>query len=395
MRVLELISSGGFYGAESVLLTLSQALSDLGCEVVVGAFENEQSPNLEIAERARQAGLAVEIFPCRGRFDRKAVRALRNFARLRGVDVVHTHGYKADIYGYAAFRRSGIPLTGTCHNWTNQSRSLQIYAHLDRFALSRFSRVIAVSETVEQKLLASGVKQNRLVTIENGVDLGRFLPKPSAFAKEIAKGNRKLIGMIGRLVVQKGPDVLLRAAQGAFQRFPDTAIAFIGDGPMQAELERLAKELGIAGRVIFAGSRSDVPDILQALDLVVLPSLNEGLPMSLLEAMAAERAIIATRVGGIPRIIRHQETGLLIDVGDVAGLRSAIERLLGDPADAARLARAARTLVEQQFSSEAMARKYLNIFEEVSPLRAAGAKQRMDAPAPPPAAEFTAGGLRK
>jgi glycosyltransferase involved in cell wall biosynthesis len=113
--------------------------------------------------------------------------------------------------------------------------------------------------------------------------------------------------------------------------------------------------------------------------------------------MAAERAIIATRVGGIPRIIRHQETGLLIDVGDVAGLRGAIERLLGNPPEAAHFAKAGRALVEQQFSSAAMARKYLNIFEEVSPLRAAGAKQRMDAPppAPSPAAEFTAGGLRK
>jgi glycosyltransferase involved in cell wall biosynthesis len=393
MRVLELISSGGFYGAESVLLTLSRALRDLGCQVVVGVFENEHIPNLEVAERARQAGLPVEIFPCRGRFDRNAVRALRDFARLRGVDVVHTHGYKADIYGYAAFRRSGIPLTGTCHNWTNQSRSLRVYAHLDRFALCRFSRVIAVSETVERKLLASGMKQERLVTIENGVDLSRFRPKPSSFAAEIGKGSRKLIGMIGRLVVQKGPDILLRAAQGVFERFPDAVIVFIGDGPMQPELERLAKELGIADRVIFTGSRSDVPDIYQALDLVVLPSLNEGLPMSLLEALAAERPTIATRVGGVPRIIRDNETGLLVEVGDVTGLRGAIERLLADPSLAARLAHAGRMLVEEQFSAQAMARKYLNVFEELSPARAAVAKQQADAPAS--AAEFTAGGLRK
>ncbi|MGH9703337.1 MAG: glycosyltransferase, partial [Candidatus Acidiferrales bacterium] len=363
-------------------LTLSLGLRAFGCEAVVGVFENEHIPNLEIAERARQAGLPVEIFPCRGRFDRNAVRALRKFARERGVDLVHTHGYKADIYGYAAFRRSGIPLAGTCHNWTNQSRSLRIYAHLDRFALCRFSRVIAVSETVQQKLLASGMKPERLVTIENGVDLARFEPKPSAYAIEIAKGNRKLIGMIGRLVVQKGPDLLLRAAQGAFQRFPDSAIVFIGDGPMQTELEHLAKELGIADRVIFAGSRSDVPDVCQALDMVVLPSLNEGLPMSLLEALAAKRPTIATRVGGVPRLIRNNETGLLIESGDVAGLREAMERLLADPALAARLARAGRTLVEEQFSSQAMARKYLNVFEELAPVRAS-ANQRTAAPGRP------------
>ncbi len=363
MRVLELISSGGFYGAESVLLTLSAALNKIGCESVVGVFENAHLPNLEVALRARQAGLDVEVFPCRGRFDRKLVRVLREFARRRGIGVVNTHGYKANLYAYAAFCRTGIQLIATCHNWTNQSRSLQLYARVDRFVLRRFSRVVAVSGTVEQTLVASGIRPGRVATIENGVDISRFPSGSSTFAREIGKGDRKLVGMIGRLVPEKGPDVFLRAARGALERFPDSLFLLVGDGAMRPELERLARELAIADHVIFTGSRNDMPEIYAALDIVVLPSLNEGLPMSLLEALAAERPAIAARVGGVPRIIRENETGILVNPGDVQGLREAIERLLADSTLSRRLARAGRSLVEREFSAEVMARRYLDLYQ--------------------------------
>ncbi len=365
MRILQLISSGGFYGAENVLINLAQSLERFGCKNVVCVFDNAHRPNTEIGDRARRLGLPVETIACRGKIDWRTVRAIRNSIQKHGIDLVHTHGYKANLYGYAAVRPLGTTILATCHNWTSESAPLRLYALLDRMVLRQFPQVVAVSEAVRQSLRGSGIRQDRITTIDNGVNLPCSDVACSRFAQELDKGARLVVGTVGRLVPQKGLEHFLRAAGELLSRFPQTLFVLVGEGPGREGLEVLARELGSEGQVIFTGHRSDLGSIYAAMDIFVLPSLNEGMPMTILEALAARRPVVATRVGGVPRMILPEQTGLLVEPGDTVGLRDAIARLLADPQLRRRLAENGYTWVQQNFSAQAMARKYLELYRRL------------------------------
>jgi glycosyltransferase involved in cell wall biosynthesis len=218
VKVLQLISSGGYYGAENMLLNLCASQQKAGCENTLMLFYNVHVPNVEFYERARRRGLSVRMVHCQGRADWRAVRQIEECIQEDGIDLLHTHGYKADLYGYVAARRSGKPIVATCHNWVGGTAALGIYNHLDRMALKRFQGLAAVSDSVSQRLLDSGVAAKKLRTIANGIDVERFeraLPSP---ALEF-EGN-KVVGMVARLDLQKGFEYLLGAARELCGAFP-------------------------------------------------------------------------------------------------------------------------------------------------------------------------------
>lgn len=365
MNVLHLISSAGHYGAENVLLNLAGSLERLGCRVALGVFVNARRPNTEIAEQARQQGLQVALIPCGGRADRSTVEAIRREIKSSGIELVHTHGYKADLYGYAAVRGAATPILATCHNWTGETLSLRLYAMLDRWVLRRFRMAVAVSESVAAQLRRAEVAPDRIAIISNGIDVARFREARPTLGEGIGKGDRLVVGMVGRLVREKGAEYLLRAAREVLPLHPDTLFVLVGEGPARAEFEQMAHELRIEGRVIFAGQRQDMPGVYASMDVLVLPSLNEGMPLVILEALAARRAVVATRVGAIPQCIVPRETGLLVEPANAAGLRDAIAELLGDAALRRDLGERGSAWVEQHHSSDAMARQYLALYDRL------------------------------
>jgi glycosyltransferase involved in cell wall biosynthesis len=362
MRVLELISSAGRYGAENMVLTLSRALERSGCQVRIGVFHNTHKPNIEIARCASELGVAVELIPCRGRADRAAVRGIENCVRAQAIDLIHTHGYKADLYGYFAAKRCGVPLIATCHNWPDKNLPLWSYSVLDRLVLRRFPRVAAVSEGVVKALRRLGVKREKITLIPNGIDLAQFDNARPALEGVIPRG-QFVIGMVGRLVPAKGGSDFLEAARLVLQDFPETRFVFVGDGPDRGKLEGHASRLGIQHKVIFLGRRDDLPGIYASLDVMAQPSLTEGMPLTILEALAARRAVVATPVGAVPQLIRPEQTGLLVAPGDVAGLRAAISRLLADGEFRRQLGENGRALVQRDFSSDKMAGNYLALYD--------------------------------
>src|SRR5436305_8685811 len=209
VKVLQRSSSGGYYGAESMLLNLCASQQKAECENSLMLFYNVHAPNVEFYERARRRDLSVRMVHCQGRADWRAVRQIEECIQEDGVQLLHTHGYKADLYGYVAARRSGKPIVATCHNWVGGTAALGIYNHLDRMALKRFQGLAAVSDAVAQRLLDSGVATKKIRTIANGIDVGPFeraLPSPA-----INFDGNKVIGMVARLDLQKGFEHLLRA----------------------------------------------------------------------------------------------------------------------------------------------------------------------------------------
>ncbi len=364
--VLHLISSSGYYGAENMLLTLANALRRQGCRVILGAFENSQQPGGELARQARRAGLEVESVPCGGRIDLGAVSLIRDLVRKFDISVLHTHGYKADLYGYAAARGVAVALISTCHNWTNDTRALRIYASLDRWVLRRFPLVAAVSPGVAGALRRAGLPAGSVRVIGNGIDIDRFRLAAGELRAELARGGGPVVGMAGRLVPSKGFDDVIAVASEVLARVPGARFAVLGDGPHRAALEALASKAGVAGALVFLGRRGDAERFYASIDIFVLPSYNEGMPMTVLEAMAAGKPVIATRAGSIPDIVRHGETGLLYTPGDRASLAGSLSRLAGEPELARRMGARGQEVVAREHSAAAMAQRYLSAYEELA-----------------------------
>ena len=365
MKILQLISSSGYYGAETMLINLAKCLGRLGFPCVVGVFHNWHKPNTDVEARARREGLLLETIPCKGRADWGAVRAIRNCIQTHRIDIVHTHGYKADLYGYAAARDLPTPLIATCHVWFERGIALRVYARLDRIVLRRFHAVVAVSEHIARILRRSGVPQSRITTIGNGIDLSCFRRAKPTLAKEIGRGAKTVVGVVARLIPEKGHAYLLRAAQELLGEFPDTAFVFVGAGPERKRLVELARELGIERSVILAGVRRDMPGVYASMDIFVLPSFNEGMPMTILEALASRKPVVATRVAAIPKLVLHEQTGLLVEPGDTVGLRKAIGRLLAAPQLRRELGEKGQAWVRQHFSADVMAKQYQLLYQQL------------------------------
>jgi glycosyltransferase involved in cell wall biosynthesis len=363
LKVLQLISSGGYYGAENMLLNLCASQEKAGCRNSLLLFYNVHTPNVEFYERARRRGISVRMVHCRGRADWRAVRQIEEYIAEDAVDVVHTHGYKADLYGYLAARNAGKPVVATCHNWTGGTAALGIYNYLDRLVLKRFNAIASVSDTVSERLLNSGIPASKIKIIANGIDVEAFEYAQSQ--PELRGTGEKVIGVVARLDLQKGFEYLLPAIRELSTSLYGLKVVIVGDGPDRIAIEQMIERCGLQQTVILAGQQSNMPGVYASIDIFVLPSLNEGLPMTLLEAMASSRPVVATRVGAIPRVIEDGKTGLLVNPRDTAGLKDAMARLLTEADLCRRVAEQAHEWVARHYTSGAMAAQYRLMYEEV------------------------------
>ena len=314
----------------------------------------------EFAARIRDP--AVQVIEMGWRTGNDPLLPLRLAALFRrlGVDIVHTRNAEAFFYGMVGAKLAGIRhVIHSEHGRTFPEKPLR--ARAQRWLLRFVDHVFAVSARLRDDLVREiGVCRKRLDIIYNGVDLGRFgKTAPRSSTAEV------LIGSVGRLVAVKNYPLLLRALAALPARLP-WRLALVGDGPERASLERLAGELGIRERVEFLGHREDVPALLQSMTVFVLPSVSEGLSNTLLEAMAAGAAIVASDVGGNREIVEHESSGLLFESEDLQGLTGALQRLINDPALRTRLSDAAVARVHEQFSLEGMLRMYEHMYRRVA-----------------------------
>ena len=370
MRVLHIISSCGMYGAEAVILNMSRMLNEGSHRSVVTAFLNSSNPNQQLHESASREGIESHLIPCNGRLDRGAIRRIRELAADMGADVVHAHGYKADLYVYFALRRSRIPLVSTCHTWYDVDAKDYFYGVVDRLTLRSYERIVAVSEGVREYLVRARVRAEKISMIRNGIDLRTFDHASEVVKDELGWGAYPLVGLVGRLSIEKGVDIFLEAAALVLAELPDTKFVVAGDGPDRAKLDGLIDELGIGASVHMLGRRDDMAAVYASLDLMVSSSRREGLPMAILEAMASRVPLIATAVGGVPTVILDGRTGVLVPEVDAGMLAKGMVALLRDGALRERLGVAARQLVEDEFSAQRMTSDYLRVYEDAVAIKA-------------------------
>ena len=368
IRVLQLLSSTGLYGAENVVIELAKELDLRGIKVFLGILENNSNAHFAIASEAKKYIQDICIFPCNGKLDIKTILHLKNFLESNNINIIHSHKYKTNFYSLLLKIFKKIPLVATCHNWLSENYKMRLYEWLDKRILVKFDKVIAVSDEIKNQVLMSGLDPSRALKIKNGISMEKYAEqydRDKIRAEFGIDSNRVLIGSVGRLDRNKGITYLLRAAKPIIKEFGNISILIVGDGPSKTELYDEAKELGIEKNVILVEFRTDIPSILSALDIFVLPSLKEGLPMVLLEAMASKKPVIASRVGDIPTVITNNKSGLLVNPADVNQLENSIRRLIKDKGLSNLLAEQAFKVVNDEYSSRNMTSQYIEVYREV------------------------------
>ena len=270
----------------------------------------------------------------RGRFDPRILTDLVSLVRHRRARILHVHGYAAADFGRVAARMSGAKLV--LHEHFADPRMPAYQALADRLLAPLTDRAIAVSHSTRDFLVSKrSVPAERIRLIWNGAPLGEFAPggrdRALAARREVGLPEEALvIGTIGRLNAQKGHTHLLDALALLRTRLPDLWTVIVGDGDLMESLKEQAARLGLGDRVVFAGHRTDVPDLLAALDVFCISSLYEGTPLALFEAMAAGRPIVSTAVDGCREVLEDGVSGLLVPPADAEALAGALERVVTD-----------------------------------------------------------------
>jgi glycosyltransferase involved in cell wall biosynthesis len=277
----------------------------------------------------------------------------------------------ADIMGRLAGFLTRRPVVSTIHN----NRADYDKEPLRRRMLERWtarlhcSRIVAVSDNLRAEIADwFGVPLSRVVAIPNGIDTERFAPGSDfdrgAIKRALSGGNFALITNVGRLMPQKAQVDFIKAAGIVSRSQPDARFLLVGDGPLRGDLTTQASELGIAEKVIFTGFRADMPEVLAASEIFVLSSAWEGLPIALLEAMAARCTVVCTAVGGVPQVIEHGVTGLLVPPADPQALAQALLECLQDPGFAGRLATAGQDWVRRVYGVRGWVRSLETLYLE-------------------------------
>ena len=296
----------------------------------------------------------------------RCYRIIHSILKNNSFDLVHTHGYFADIIGIPVAKKLGIPNISTYHGFITDGRKLGIYNILNHLVLKLSNNIIAVSEEIRNILIKKGIKRKKIKVILNAVPINSNNKILAQYRKEKRKFlnvNEKefVIGYIGRLSEEKGIKYLLEAISILNLDIPVKAL-IIGEGPQRKDLEDLVKERGIEEKVIFTGFQKDTENWLSVLDVFVLPSLTEGTPMALLEAMACGTPVVTANTASLPEVAG--EAALLVDPYNVEALAEAMQRVLSDHELALDLRRRGFERAAQ-FTWERTARQTISVYQQV------------------------------
>jgi glycosyltransferase involved in cell wall biosynthesis len=352
-------------GAQQIVRNVVENLDSDRYEPLVYAFR--RGP---LADAISNAGVTVRIFPRHvPKLDLALVNRLRARLQSDRIDILHMHLFGATLHGLlAAFNLPKLARMVTLH-CPREDNVLQRAVYPMLFSMSE--SIVGVSKDVTASLLRRYGRsvQHKIVTISNGIDVRRFQAdgdKGRLLSSLNIPSNARIVGTVGRLSPEKGHTVLLDAFACIKERCPNAFLILVGEGAELDSLLRHSADRGISESVRFLGARQDVPALLKAMDVFVLSSLWEGLPVVLLEAMAAGIPVVATMVGGVREVVESEREGLLVPASNPQALASAVIRLLDDHVVADQLRNAAMSKVESQFSVGRMVHAYEALYSSLS-----------------------------
>lgn len=370
LRVLTLVDAYRFGGAEILLAQLAAACPGVDIEMKIVSLSPESLNAPETMAALRDAGVQAENLHVRRLLDPTAIPQLVREIRGSGCDVVHAHLEMAITLALPAAKITRTPLVCTFHHVASpQTGRTAKRERLAVKAATRSDRAIFVSSaSLAAFRHEHGYTEqpSNWTVVNNGVDLTNFTPGPPdpAVRKELGGTDAPLVVIPGAFRAVKGIPVGIEAWKTVRQRHPDAILSLVGDGELAGEYRRQVSEAGLDGAVVFAGSRTDMPNVYRAADIVVAPALHgENFPTVLIEASATGRPIVTTTAGGIPDIVVDRETGLVVEAGDATALADAVCELLSEPETASTLGAAATVRARSEFSAAAWASNLRDVYE--------------------------------
>ena len=360
----------GMGGAERLMIPMLKNLDQEIFNPRVGVFQVREGNPIE--HELKAIGIPVDLIPIPYLRDWTALPRLRSYLRNHQADLIHTQLEFAATLGSVVSKMLRLPNVCTIHTMPPQNMSLKLKMHqqVEWMALKFFCyRVISVSEEARQYHIAiSNSVPEKVVTLYNGVDLTLYPNRAGDTERESVRrefgipGHASLVVTVAVLRELKGIQFMIRAMPHILESFPDVHYLIVGDGDHRDALESEVKIAGVEKNVVFAGTRKDIPGILSACDIFVLPTLTEALPTVLAEAMAARLSIVASAVGGVPEMIVNGENGILVSAGNIQELQNACKRLLADPLLGIRMGEAGWRIVNQKFNVAAQVRHLEQIY---------------------------------
>jgi glycosyltransferase involved in cell wall biosynthesis len=362
LRLMQITHDLAIGGLQQVVLTLCKTIDrrrfeiDVLCLRALGEF----APEIE------QLGIPVTLLPQKPQgTDYLSFLKVARILRDRQIDVIHTHNTQPLLDGGIGALLAGVPtIVHTDHGRQFPDKRRYMFAE---WLLSHcVYRVVGVSDRTSKNLIDfERISPRRIVTIRNGIVGETYQRSFETLAKRRELGipdSASIIGLGARLTEEKGISFLLHAISAMLGKQPNLLLVVAGDGPLRRRLEDEAQQLGVASHVRFIGTRTDMPELMRLFDIFVLPSISEGLPMVLLEALAAGRPVVATNVGGISEVVRDGHNGFLVPSRDSAALASSLSRLLNDRDLVEGFGRNSRAMFESGLSAEHMARSYEQLY---------------------------------
>jgi glycosyltransferase involved in cell wall biosynthesis len=344
LTILHTEASPGWGGQEIRIISEASVFAKRGFRVILLG-----QPGAPLLHEATHSGLTVRPLAMRGPLDVMACWRLRRLMRREEVDLVHTHSsIDAWLAGFAA-KSLGLPVVRSRHVAIPVKRRRNFVYN----ALS--DRVIASGDAIRDMLIEGGVFPGKIVSIPAGVDVRRFHPGvPGEPVRQELRLHGPVIGTVARFAGSKGYSILLQAIPAILQQEPAAEFVWVGAGVSLAAVHREVMQSGLAAKIRLTGFREDVPALLAAMDVVVLPSVREGVPQVLLQALAMRKPVVASAVGGIPEVIQHQRTGVLVPPNDPQALSAGVVHLLNHRAQAVEWAEAGGQFVETHYTLERM-----------------------------------------
>jgi glycosyltransferase involved in cell wall biosynthesis len=338
----------------------------------------KQSVNRQITEGRKRGLKDMPIPPLVRRInpvrELQALFAIWKLLKREKPPIVHTHTYKAGVLGCWAAKMAGVPIiihTPHGHIFFGHFSPLVtgFFMMIERLTAAIVDRMVALTAGERRDYIACSVANpEKMVTIHSGVNIDRFMKlKVNIEGKKRSLGLNTefpVVGTVGWLLPIKGPIYLLRAMAEVWQNHPDIHLVYVGKGDLEEDVKREASRTGVSDKVKFLGWRDDIPEIMQILDVFVLPSLNEGMGRVLLEAMASGKPIVASNVGGIPDLVKDGQNGFLVGPGDVNGLSIAIKRLIEDERLRGKMGAKGRAMA-QRYDVKEMVRKIDDLYRSL------------------------------
>lgn len=380
MKILHVRDSAGLYGAEYMLLSLAEEQNQQGLSPIILSIGNKNSGTKDIEIEAEKRGIKVLQLKIANGPNLFGSFAILKMAKELDIDIIHSHGYKPNILlGLTPRFLRSCKLLTTLHGWTSSRRltKLSLYKWVDQKLLPRFDGIVVVHKQMLEHRCFSKINKAKLHVVNNGISIkqdtiggSQAAPglAPNALTMRINDFKREgsfVIGGIGRLSEEKAFMLLLEAFAEVIKLCGDVRLVIIGDGPQRRLIEAFVESMSLSGKVLLAGFADNAKQYLPLFDLLVIPSLTEGLPLVLLEAMLCKTPIIATAVGGIPDVLQGSEFGETIPAGDTRILASSISRAIRNVPELLDKAERAQEHLYQNFSAKKMCDDYSALYSSI------------------------------